>query len=143
MSTKLFDLPIGPYTDLFQYWLSLKVDGALPTIQSFDLLAISALIPNIMLFDIEDNRVFVRFVGGKIVSEIGHDTTGFYIDEQPNFEAVAGRSLSFAKTGEPCFLSDLPITWTSQKYKTYKTLALPATDATGTVKRIIFLMKFG
>jgi hypothetical protein len=142
MSTNPLDLPVGPYTDFFQYWLGLKVDGALPTLQSFDLLAKSALIPNITLFDVEDNRVFVRFVGGGIVSETGRDLTGSYLDQQSNMETIEERALECTRTGEPYFHGYLPITWTSLNYKYYKILGLPTTDETGKVARILYLMNF-
>lgn len=143
MPNNLLDLPVGPYTDLFKLWLGLKIDGALPIVQSFDLLATSALIPNIAIFDIADDRVFVRFVGGGIVIETGRDSTGSYLDQFSNLKAIEERALECARIGEPFFLEDLPISWTSLKYKHYKILGLPTTDEAGKVSRIIYLMIFG
>lgn len=136
------DLPTGPFTDAYNHWLDLRIGGELPMAEAFDLLSLPDLVSKITLFDVVDDRIFVRFVGADIVDETGQDTTGFYLDELPGMADVQNRSRNLVETGQPYFLTNLPVTWTSMQYSTYATLALPCSDESGAIIRIVFVMIF-
>ncbi len=69
--------------ELHQYWLSLRAGRPMPRRADIDPADIPHLLPAIALVDIETApfRVRYRLVGTRLVQDMGHDFTGFYLDE--------------------------------------------------------------
>lgn len=70
-------------TELHEYWLSRRGGRAMPRRADIDPADIRHLLPAIALVDIEPQpfRVRYRLVGTRLVQDMGHDFTGFYLDE--------------------------------------------------------------
>ncbi len=70
-------------TELYEYWLSRRGGRAMPRRADIDPADIRHLLPAIALVDIEPQpfRVRYRLVGTRLVQDMGHDFTGFYLDE--------------------------------------------------------------
>ncbi|SMF33101.1 PAS domain-containing protein [Tistlia consotensis] len=69
--------------ELHAYWRSLCRDGLLPARRDVEPTDIKALLPNILLMDIEQDplRVRYRLVGTAIAELSRRDITGLYLDE--------------------------------------------------------------
>lgn len=135
-------VPKGPFSEATQYWDALDKKCDLPLSSAFDLLSLPALVQNITLFEIGRQRIRIRFVGTGIVQEIGEDTTGKYLDEMPNMDAVQDRAFNCTRSRQPYFHENLPVTWTSKDFITYSTLGLPLVGQDGEIVQIAFLMIF-
>lgn len=70
-------------TELHEYWLSRRAGRAMPRRADINPADIPHLLPAIALVDIEPEpfRVRYRVVGTRLVQDMGHDFTGFYLDE--------------------------------------------------------------
>jgi len=70
-------------TELHEYWLSRRAGRAMPSRADINPADIPHLLPAIALVDIElaPFRVRYRVVGTRLVQDMGHDFTGFYLDE--------------------------------------------------------------
>ena len=117
-------LPPGVHQELFTLWLGKCTSDRLPGRADFDPREMPGLLPHITLFDVERApiRFRIRLVGTAIVDAMGLDTTGMYLDELDNIDAVQQRAETMSRTREPYFLDGLPLTWTHQNYKNYSTL---------------------
>jgi hypothetical protein len=71
-------------TRLYGYWRAIRPPGGLlPGRRHFDPVAVPDLLPGIWLLDVqrEPFRLRYRLVGTGIVSAIGHEVTGLWLDE--------------------------------------------------------------
>jgi len=67
---------LAGFSELFDYWNSLRADGDVPRADKFDLLALTQWLPNLMLLDIHgDGNVVGRFAGTAMVDRMGYDLT--------------------------------------------------------------------
>jgi len=68
---------------LNDWWLSSREAGGLPDRRSFDPAAFKALMPNLMVTEIEQDpfRIRYRLVGTRVAQFTGFDFTGRYLDE--------------------------------------------------------------
>lgn len=68
---------------LYDWWISHCRPCGVPDRADFDLATHRLLLPNIMLSEVEEEpfRIRYRLVGTKIVSNLGVDFTGRYLDE--------------------------------------------------------------
>jgi hypothetical protein len=68
---------------LFAYWLAKKGDRRAPSRADIDPLEIAALLPYVVLIDVERRpwRFRYRLVGTDFVQNVGDDLTGHYLDE--------------------------------------------------------------
>lgn len=70
-------------TELHEYWLSRRAGRAMPSRADINPADIPHLLPAIALVDVEPEpfRVRYRVVGTRLVQDMGHDFTGYYLDE--------------------------------------------------------------
>ena len=140
----------GVHTTLYRLWLkkraavSAECRGELPGRGEFDPLEMPELLPNLTLFDVERAplRFRIRLVGTAIVSAMGKDTTGLYLDQLDRIEAVERRARELVESKGPYFLSDQPLSWTHRDYKTYSVLGLPLASDGKTVDMLLYSMLF-
>ena len=138
------------HTTLYRLWLkkraavSAECRGELPGRGEFDPLEMPELLPNLTLFDVERAplRFRIRLVGTAIVSAMGKDTTGLYLDQLDRIEAVERRARELVESKGPYFLSDQPLSWTHRDYKTYSVLGLPLASDGKTVDMLLYSMLF-
>jgi hypothetical protein len=68
--------------ELYRYWAAWRGDRAMPARADIDPAAISRLLPNIMLIDVEPGPRFrYRLLGSDLVERFGRNVTGQYADE--------------------------------------------------------------
>lgn len=110
----------------------------------FDPAAFPRALSGITIFDVERDpwRFRVRLVGTRIVEDTGRDTTGVYLDELENVEAIALRARWAAESRRPFLVPKAPVAWTSLKFRHYATLALPLVDEAGQTCMILYYMSF-
>lgn len=138
----LNQFPEGPFRDVFQYWLGLRIDGRVPLVSAFDLLDLSSHVPNIVIADCHETRIKFRYSGEGFNVETGQDLTGIHMDELSSFDDIRERAEICKITGEPYVVTDHPVTWTSQNFKSYSTLAVPLADADGNIVRIVYVLVY-
>ena len=68
---------------LHDYWVAKRAGRAMPTRAHIDPAEIQALLPNLVVVELESEpfRVRYRLLGTKVVAESGKDFTGHYLDE--------------------------------------------------------------
>ncbi len=68
---------------LLEYWVSIHPADRLPGRQHFDPLQVRQYLPNVVLTDVERDpfRFRIRLMGTAVVTAIGRDFTGLYMDE--------------------------------------------------------------
>lgn len=65
------------FAELFDYWNSVRNDGAVPSLRDFDLLGIPHLLQEIAISEIRSpSDIHIRFMGPAIVERYGYDPTG-------------------------------------------------------------------
>jgi hypothetical protein len=70
---------------LYDYWNAKRRGRPMPTRQDIDPLELRPLLPHIALIEVEQNprRYRYRLVGTQLVSILGQDVTGKYLDQMP------------------------------------------------------------
>lgn len=142
MSLDLQQIPGRPFGEFYEYWLSLKGGDQVPAIEAFDLLDIPHLVPNITILEIDEQRIKARFSGTAVNKATGQDSTGLCLDDLPRVSDIQERALNCAKTEEPFFVPDHPVTWTSREFISYSTLVVPLANVEGKVAQLVYLMTF-
>ncbi len=129
-------------------WLQkLERLGRLPGRADFDPIEIPAeILPYLTLFDVIQSdwgaRFHIRLVGTGIVAETGRDTTGIFLDDLPNTEAIIERAQWIVANRKPIYVANQPINWTSMDFKTYSALGVPLASDGITVDKIFYQMAF-
>ena len=91
---------------IYAYWLDKKGGRRAPARADLDPVEIPALMPHLVLIDIEpgSRRLRFRLVGTAVVNGLGRDVTGRYIDElqlSKTQRAMFAEYQRVAATGEP------------------------------------------
>lgn len=75
-------LVVPAQCDLFDYWHSCSVDGAIPRRDAFTPVAIPQLLPNISLIDVEPaGRFLIRLAGTQLREVFDREVTGLHVSE--------------------------------------------------------------
>ncbi len=137
-----------PLRCFYSFWLQkMESLGHLPARAHFDPIEIpTEILPYLTLFDVIQSdrgiRFHIRLVGTGIVAETGQDTTGSFLDEMPNTDAISERAIWIVTNKKPVYVDNQPINWTSMDFKSYSALGVPlATDGTN-VDKIFYQMAF-
>jgi len=80
---------------LYNYWDDKRGNRAMPTRSDIDPMELRPLLPNLALIDVEENphRYRYRLVGTELVTILGQELTGKYLDEMPMlFRRFAGNA---------------------------------------------------
>ena len=138
------DLPDESARQLWRWWQASAERGAPPRREDFEPTEVPQALPGITIFDVERDplRFRVRIVGTRIAEATGRDTTGVYLDQLENAEAIIARARWAAENRHPYFVPLSPVTWTSKKFRHYATLALPLVDDAGRTCMILYYMSF-
>lgn len=142
------ELLCEPLKCFYSLWCQ-KMEGLghLPARADFDPIEIpSKILPYLTLFDVIPSgqmiRFHIRLVGTGIVAETGQDTTGAFLDEMPNTEAIVERATWIVANRKPVYVDNQPINWTSMDFKTYSALGVPLATDGKTVDKIFYQMAF-
>lgn len=132
------------FVEILSAWQGWRSDNRIPSRSDFDPINHPRLLPDIALFDVEDapRRYRVRLVGTRIVKAMGRDTTGQYINDFPNTDAIIQRFDTLVESRRPYFTDFQPVTWISDNARHYSTLGLPLSHDGTHVNMIMFLMRF-
>jgi hypothetical protein len=136
MKCNEFNLPddcASMMRELFDYWTSIHPGEGLPGRCHFDPLDVFHLSSHIWLLDVERPLRFrFRRIGGVLVSKVGTDNTGKFLDEVYSdiLSKEAGKLfIHTAETGTPTFRRGSIISDTAPKFQTLERMSLPlATD---------------
>lgn len=142
MVLNLEQMPEGPLTELLEYWTNLKIDDRVPTVSSFDMLAVPSLVSNLSVFAFVQDRIRVEFQGADCVDATGLDPTGHFIDELNLTEVMVDRCRECAASGVPYYVEDIEVTWSPKEYKSYNSLGVPLANPDGTPSKVVYLMLY-
>jgi hypothetical protein len=123
------------FTELLRYWESRRQGDRLPARADIEPLDLRALLPHLLLLDVEraGDRLRFRFrvAGTAFTTLIGRDVTGLHIDElgpPDRVTPVQDGLAAIVRTGRPCFLAGRP-TLHNDRFARVKRLGVPlATD---------------
>jgi hypothetical protein len=95
---------IAGFSELYEYWSSIRVDGKLPQADKFDLLALTLWLPDMTLFDIVGpENYFCRFAGTAVVERLGYDMSQKNLFQfQSDATREQTRDSYFAIVNQPC-----------------------------------------
>jgi len=121
--------------ELLRYWESRREGDRLPARADIEPLDLRALLPHLLLLDVErvGDRLRFRFrvAGTAFTTLIGRDVTGLHVDElgpPDRVTPVEDGLAAIVRTGRPCFLAGRP-TLHNDRFARVKRLGVPlATD---------------
>ena len=127
----------GKLKQLLKYWTTISPDHRLPARTNIDPIQIPALLPNVMLVDVEQpaTRFRFRLVGSAIVKLLGKDCKGSYVDEirlsdEEDLEDILADYLAVLTTSAPICKRRSVMTADNRQFL-YERLLLPlASDGT-------------
>lgn len=121
------DLPSEELRWLLAFWNELRGTREMPARADFSPADMVPLLPYIGLVDVEHDpqRFRTRLAGTGIVQETGADWTGVYYDEMLNSEEISHRAAWVTENRQPCFANDLPLSWASRDFTSYRVLVMP------------------
>ncbi|MEQ9331206.1 PAS domain-containing protein [Thalassobaculum sp.] len=93
---------------LLEYWISIHPGDRLPARRHFDPLAVKQALPSLVLTDVERDpyRFKVRLMGTAVVSAMGKDLTGRYLDEawpDAQDQPLIVDRIEVARSGQPSY----------------------------------------
>jgi len=118
---------------------------ALPSRAHFDPVTMPReLLPWVTIFDVEYDpiRFRVRLVGTGIVSAMGMETTGAYLDQIAGFDCVIARANWLVRHRKPFFVSNQPLTWCPDRYSRYSVIGLPLATNGHDIDMLLYGMCF-
>lgn len=126
LASSVEDFSSERHKELYEYWLKLKADKALPSRADFNPMAVPAVLPMIMMFGVEGPpfRFKGRIAGAQVVDVSGINCTGIYVDQLPYTEGVSERLTQLLQNKEPYYV-EAELTWAKKQYKLYSALVLP------------------
>jgi len=131
---------------LHNYWTSKLAGRSMPCRADIDPTEIPALLPHVVLVDIEHDpfRVRFRLVGTHIVTSIGRDSTGRYFDELYQGSVRDGMIELYANVVR----SKAPVRYfgksvfAEKKYRDYESVHMPLSDDGRTVNIVLAGLQF-
>ena len=119
------------FAELLRYWESRRQGERLPARADIEPLDLRALLPHLLLLDVEraGDRLRFRFrvAGTAFTTLIGRDVTGLHIDElgpPDRVTPVQDGLAAIVRTGRPCFLAGRP-TLHNDRFARVKRLGVP------------------
>ena len=123
------DLPGSKLKAVYQYWLDVKGDAAMPTRVDLNPRDMAEFLSHISLVDVEHDtgRYKFRLIGTESVRAVGFDPTGKYLDEVPLMEGhLKPRYDWLVKTKRPYIVAD-KLNWSEKSYLDFFSIGLPLT----------------
>jgi hypothetical protein len=108
------------------YWRGKVKDGKLPARGDIDPLEIPALLPHLILWNVERSplRFRGRLVGSHVVNMSGRDATGRYVDFIDDHGVIEAEYRAVAASGLPRY-QECRAHWPNHDHKYYGRLLLP------------------
>ena len=133
------DIPVPLLRDLYKYWNGKKGDRKMPSRPDICPTEIVDLLPKIILIDVEYEPLRFRFrlVGTDVVTAMGQDATGKYLDELSSNSAMHGR-LSWLIQHKTTYYVTSQLDWLNRGFQKYNVLGLPLGDEAGNVNMVMY-----
>jgi len=133
------DIPVPLLRDLYEYWHGKKGDRKMPSRPDICPTEIIDLLPKILLIDVtyEPLRFRFRLIGTDVVSIMGQDVTGKYLDELSSNSAMHSR-LSWLARHKTTYYVSTQLDWLNRSFQKYHVLGLPLGDAAGKVNMVMY-----
>lgn len=132
-------LPVPMLRELYRYWLSKKHGEIIPARDDIKPSELVALLSNIILIDVEPNswRFRLRLVGTNVVSIMGADYTGRYLDQMTGTASML-RRFRWLVEHRKAYYSLARLDWIGRSFQKYHVLGLPLTNDQDKVNMILF-----
>ncbi|VAV87904.1 hypothetical protein MNBD_ALPHA02-1153 [hydrothermal vent metagenome] len=133
------DIPVPLLRDLYEYWNGKKGDRNMPSRPDISPTEIINLLPKIILIDVEyePQRFRFRLIGTDVVTAMGQDATGKYLDELSSNSAMNDR-LSWLVRQKTTYYVTSQLDWLNRSFQKYHVLGLPLGDKAGKVNMILY-----
>lgn len=130
--------------EFVRYWESKQRNGRLPARADIDPAELKSFLPDIFMIDVvgEPRRFRYRLIGTKIVTFVGRDSTGKFIEEAYSPEQ-AGAITTFYRSicaNKRPMRNFGRINWVDRKFLKYEIANLPLADDGATVNIILGCM---
>lgn len=139
------DLPDGPLSDFYHYWVGKMADSGLPSRHEIDAAELPNLLRHLMLVDVvptEDGRRFrFRLMGEQHIAVAGRNVTGQFMDEalETDVDEVQASYDLVADTRKPHYWRHRFLIVGGEKL-TYERTLFPLADDGGTVDTVVSVL---
>ncbi|PCJ40994.1 MAG: hypothetical protein COA81_08275 [Alphaproteobacteria bacterium] len=134
------DLPNDILKGVYQYWLDIKGDHAMPSRADLHPADIVSLLPYVSLIDVEHDtqRYKMRLIGTETVKALGKEITGKYLDELGDIEGhLKPRYDWIVHERRPYLISDR-LLWAEKSYMNFCSIGLPLSQDGQNVDIILY-----
>ncbi len=131
-------LPVPMLRELYLYWRSKKNGRMMPVRDDIKPGELVRLLSRIILIDVEPNswRFRFRLIGTSVVSLMGADYTGAYLDEIAGKSSMLRRFRWLAEHRK-AYYSFSKLDWIGRDFQKYHALGLPLADEPDKVNMIL------
>lgn len=138
------ELPNDILRDIYQYWLDMRGDRAMPSRADLNPADITALLPYVSLVDVERDpvRYRMRLIGTETVKAMAIDVTGKYMDEIPLIESLLKQNYDWLIEEKHPYINFDKLKWSKKSYLEYYALGLPLSNNGKDVNMLMFGMYY-
>lgn len=138
------DLPNDILKEIYQYWLDMKGERAMPSRADLNPADIVHLLPHVSLINVEQEtgRYKMRLIGTETVKAMGIDVTGKYLDEFPLIDGFLRKNYDLLVKKKEPYINFQKLKWSSKSYMDYYALGLPLSSNGKDVDILMFGMYY-
>jgi len=132
----------------YQYWCTVRPGEAFPGRQHIDPFQMRDFLPYVWMVDVQPEpfRLRYRLVGTRIVTAMGREVTGLWVDEaHPHLrtcESYLERSREVVRTGVPSWRRGAPNLWEHDTFSSVENLILPLAADGETIDMLFIVSVF-
>jgi hypothetical protein len=125
---------------IYEYWLKIRGDRALPSREDINPADITSILPHITLVRVEESprRYKLTLIGSENVKVTDGDLTGKYLDEIPLLHQHAKKRYDWVVENKRPYIFQGELNWSRKEYLDYSIIGLPLSDDNEEVEGIMF-----
>jgi hypothetical protein len=140
----LDQIPFDTLKDVYKIWQNVNAEHGHAAREHLTPMLLKDHLPYLALIDrdVPTNRYKVRLIGTRYSEAIGFETTGVYLDELENTEALVSRFQWLVDNRKPYYAYLDEMQWAGKDYRHYGVVGCPLFDANKDVNMLLFRVTF-
>jgi len=137
-------IPFDTLKDVYRIWQDVRAEYGHAARAHLTPMLLKSHLPYLALVDhdVPTNRFKVRLIGTRYSEAIGFETTGVYLDELPNTEALQSRFQWLVDNKKPYYAYVEEMQWAGKDYRHYGVIGCPLFDENKDVNMLLFCVTF-
>ena len=137
-------IPFESLKDVFRIWQNIVAEHGHAAREHLSPVVLKDHLPFLSLIDrdVTTGRFKVRLIGTRYSEAIGFETTGVWIDELPNTEALRSRFQWLVDNRKPYYAYLDEMQWAGKDYRHYGVIGCPLFDENQDVNMLLFCVTF-